>query len=705
MQKIKVMINSMLERRVNMRKGMTLIEIIISIALLGIIAFGILPAISAQYSMVHKTKNITVDSFDSQSEVENRVVSKRVELRDGKISPTKNFTVLGVNIKAYDLKVTSAKFGNRTIDIFLSKELAKREKFSSLTANNVRIEVVGGTSNDFANLAKGTPSLEGKVDAITDSTWYTNVYKWYISDPGISEPVFPDDYKQISQYVIPPTQTKITDLNPYANRFIRFSVTPVDKHGVRGSEVFSNNTVLVIGAEWRAGTNAWADKDLDTKFDDSKGDTRIKTEYLLSQFDTQNPLPDFVNPEASVDIKNSALLIPRRIDADSQVVADIDLVGSSSIDWKADDSIHLSTNINSTGESDINLLTRNGSIILYRYIKFDTSGNIEQGTDGKPIDVNDGSKINTQGEVYLTSEGAGNIILQPYSGINLGDNIFIQANGRVLVDSNAFINARTSLTIDTTKNLGILSNRDIQMKNAKIQFEGNPTINKRVDLLSNNKIYLINTELDGKNPSSILNISSKEGNILDNSIIKNFITFIKGPTLMEGGIWDSLSSIKVDDGSILKFEKMDDGNKVKNIGSLNLGNTGSVQFANSMSEDLENPLELTLIGTGNQVTISSNYGRNIGYADTNPETLLTANFQPLGVGNINLDIKAEPSVANLRYSFDGTNKIMLVADELSLGQSAESTITIKDRYAPMITKNIKVLITGGTNGNSYTFQQ
>ena len=84
---------------------------------------------------------------------------------------------------------------------------------------------------------------------------------------------------------------------------------------------------------------------------------------------------------------------------------------------------------------------------------------------------------------------------------------------------------------------------------------------------------------------------------------------------------------------------------------------------------------------------------------------MTANYQPLGVGNTNLDIKLDSSVANLRYSFDGTNKITVVADELSLGQSAQSTITIRDRYAPMITKNITVLITGGTNGNSYTFQQ
>ena len=673
-----------------MRKGMTLIEIIVSIALIGIIAFGILPVISAQYKMVHKTKNITVDTFASQSEVDNAVVNKRVELRDNtkainEYSPTQNFTVFGTNVEVYDLKVTSAKFGKRTIDVFLSKELAEREKFGSLTANNVRIEVTGGVSNDFANLASGTPILEGKFDTITDPTWYANVYKWYISDPGISEPVFPDDYKQISQYVIPPTQTKITNLNPYANRFMRFSVTPVDKHGVRGAEVYSSNIVLIIGEEWKAGTNAWADKDLDTKFDDSKGDARIKTEYLFSLLDTQNPLKDFINPEKNVDIKNSALLIPRRIDAGTEVVADINLVDSTSIDWKADASILLSTNINSTGEADVNLLTRSGDIIFHRFIMLNTIGEVVTDSNGKSIDVDYGSKINTQGDVYLTSEGAGNIILQPYSGITLGDNILIKANGRILVEENALINAKSSITLDTTKNLGILSNRDIQMENASLQLEDNLSSGKIVDLLSNNKIYLINTVLDGKNPSSILNISSKEGNILDNSIIQNFITTIKGPTLMKGGSWDSLSSIKVDDGSILKFEKMDDGTRVNNIGSLNLGNTGSIQFANSMIEDLENPLELTITESGlNQVTISSNYGRNIGYAGASTNSFINGIFQDLGSGNTNLQYKIDvPDVSNINnieVYFDGNDKITILGNLVDPAYPVVATITLRDKF-------------------------
>lgn len=51
--------------------------------------------------------------------------------------------------------------------------------------------------------------------------------------------------------------------------------------------------------------------------------------------------------------------------------------------------------------------------------------------------------------------------------------------------------------------------------------------------------------------------------------------------------------LSVKDGVVLTLAKLSDGTKVNNIGNLNLGNTGTVKFANSMNEDLENPLELT----------------------------------------------------------------------------------------------------------------
>lgn len=673
-----------------MRKAMTLIELIISVALIGIIALGILPTIPFQYAVLNKTKDITVNSFDSQSEIENEIMQKRLELRDtskpiDSFSNTKNFKIFGVNIKAYDLEVSSTKFGNRTTYIFLSKQLAEKENYGKLEAKNVKIEVVGGTSNDIANLASGTPSLKGYVDKIEDKTWYTNVYKWYVSDIGISEPKFPDDYKQISQYDIPPSQINVSNdkLNKYADRFIRFSVIPVDRHGLRGSEIYSSNTVFIIGKEWRTGTVAWADKDLDTNFDEAKGDAKINKDYLLEPLDTQNPLRDFTNPEKSIDIKDSSLMVPMRIDTGVSGITDINLVYGNTIDWKADESIFLSTSINSRAESDISLLSRKGNIILSRYIKLKSDGTSYYGADGRPIYINEGSNIKTDGKVNLIGEGAGNIILQPYSKVDSKGDISVRANGKVLLNE-ASVESKNSINIDTTKNLGILSNRDIQAKKAKIKLDNVLLNNKKVNLLSNNKIYLIESAVEGnKDKKDILNIFSKEGNILDDSKIYNFNVFIKGPTLIQGGSWNENSTIEVANDSVVKFEKKGSG-KVDNKGSLKLGDTGAVQFANSMIEDLQNKLEIKLApSAGNEISISTNYGRNIDFAGAFNKQIEDGKWENLGTGETNLEYKIDikdTNILSMDIHFDGINKLSFIAQKRDNKVMSKFDVSIRDKY-------------------------
>lgn len=685
-----MMENSILERRAGMRKAMTLIELIISVALIGIIALGILPTIPFQYAVLNKTKDITVNSFDSQSEIENEIMQKRLELRDtsksiDSFSNTKNFKIFGVNIKAYDLEISSTKFGNKTTYVFLSKQLAEKENYGKLEAKNVKIEVVGGTNNDFANLASGTPSLKGYVDKIEDKTWYTNVYKWYVSDIGISEPKFPDDYKQISQYDIPPSQINVSNdkLNKYANRFIRFSVIPVDRHGLRGSEIYSSNTVFIIGKEWRTGTVAWADKDLDTNFDEAKGDAKIKKEYLLEPLDTQNPLRDFTNPEKSIDVKDSSLMIPMRIDTGVFGITDINLAYGNTIDWKADESIFLSTSINSRAESDISLLSRKGNIILSRYIKLKSDGTSYYGADGRPIYINEGSNIKTDGKVNLIGEGAGNIILQPYSKVDSKGDISVRANGKVLLNE-ASVESKNSINIDTTKNLGILSNRDIQAKKAKIKLDNVLLNNKKVNLLSNNKIYLIESAVEGnKDKKDILNIFSKEGNILDDSKIYNFNVFIKGPTLIQGGSWNENSTIEVANDSVVKFEKKGSG-KVDNKGSLKLGDTGAVQFANSMIEDLQNKLEIKLApSAGNEISISTNYGRNIDFAGVFNKQIEDGKWENLGTGETNLEYKIDikdTNILSMDIHFDGINKLSFIAQKRDNKVMSKFDVSIRDKY-------------------------
>jgi hypothetical protein len=166
---------------------------------------------------------------------------------------------------------------------------------------------------------------------------------------------------------------------------------------------------------------------------------------------------------------------------------------------------------------------------------------------------------------------------------------------------------------------------------------------------------------------------------------------------MVGGSWNANGILSVKDGTVLVFEKMADGTKVNNIGNLKLGNTGSIQFSNNMSEDLENSLELTLDVIGNQGTIGSTYGRNIGYAEPSTSSFVDNVFQDLGSGKTNLQYKLElqdpTSISDVQVVFDGINKITVTGNLTDVGNPAVFNLTIKDKYMPdeiAITKPIIV---------------
>ena len=57
------------------RKGMTLIEIILALALLGIIAVTFLSALSGHFVLLTDTRAITKDAFSAQKNVEDEIQS------------------------------------------------------------------------------------------------------------------------------------------------------------------------------------------------------------------------------------------------------------------------------------------------------------------------------------------------------------------------------------------------------------------------------------------------------------------------------------------------------------------------------------------------------------------------------------------------------------------------------------------------------
>lgn len=63
------------------KKGLTLIEIIMAIALLGIISILIFPALTNQYLMLRSTRTITFDLYGAQQEIEKAIIDIKKDIQ------------------------------------------------------------------------------------------------------------------------------------------------------------------------------------------------------------------------------------------------------------------------------------------------------------------------------------------------------------------------------------------------------------------------------------------------------------------------------------------------------------------------------------------------------------------------------------------------------------------------------------------------
>ena len=77
----------------NIKKGFTLIEIIVSIAVLGIMSMGFLSFLSNHYSLLNSTKDISSEVFLTQRDIEEEI-EKECEIKF-KIT---NYKILNFNL-------------------------------------------------------------------------------------------------------------------------------------------------------------------------------------------------------------------------------------------------------------------------------------------------------------------------------------------------------------------------------------------------------------------------------------------------------------------------------------------------------------------------------------------------------------------------------------------------------------------------------
>lgn len=279
-----------------MKKGFTLIEVIVAIALIGILAVSFLPTITFGFTNLFKSQKFSKDIFDSQKEIETMIEEKKNATIDG----TDSIDLFGVQVKGYNISTPISTYGEMN---FFQPNFIKEYNTPELVAqghsgipNIVLLNKNKTTTpsnlvklfNDDDSLNDVIFNADGNKYKIKDehkNIHLVNVYRWYTSsEVSYTEGTIPDTVldnnllikewnaarglvsyaeSKLSNFIPniqndpitnQPTYNKFTfnevkeglsllneDLiNNYGNRYLYYSVTPYAVSGKIGKEYYSN---------------------------------------------------------------------------------------------------------------------------------------------------------------------------------------------------------------------------------------------------------------------------------------------------------------------------------------------------------------------------------------------------------------------------------------------------------------------------------
>ena len=253
-----------------MRKkdGFTLVEILISIALLTIMATFFLLLIANHFRILDQTKAITEDVFLAQRVVEEEIDSVKQEIQyinDGHTPadprPTYTQTVFasdlgGVEVSYYE---TEIDYNNRHYFTLVSNikpeplEIIHLDSLhSDLKHHSISVDY-GYGETDFSMIGEFTNSQTYKYDHLLNQVeWFVASEEFimpmpksdgFTYDPDFY-PTFPNDYKLIDNetiYDFGTSQSTFDLLDEYRGRHIVFTATPAAKSGKLGEQLFSES--------------------------------------------------------------------------------------------------------------------------------------------------------------------------------------------------------------------------------------------------------------------------------------------------------------------------------------------------------------------------------------------------------------------------------------------------------------------------------
>lgn len=253
-------------------KGFTLIEILISIALLTFMSTFFLLLIANHLGILNKTKDITEEVFLAQREIEEEIDSVKQEIQDinNGITPTNPRTLKTQTIFASDLGGVEVSYyeteiylNNRHYYTLISNikpeplEVIRLESIDSKLKHNTNDVEYGYATSDFSITGEFKNLEEFKYDHLLNQVeWYVSSEKYIMPMPksisfdmnddlaynSFYFPLFPRDYELIDNETVYKFGTSYSTFDlfaDYGGRHIMYTVTPAAKSGKLGEQMVS----------------------------------------------------------------------------------------------------------------------------------------------------------------------------------------------------------------------------------------------------------------------------------------------------------------------------------------------------------------------------------------------------------------------------------------------------------------------------------
>lgn len=322
------------------KKGFTLVEIIVSLAILGIMSVSFLTLFSSHFTWIVDTQqDITQVAFDYQTDIENRMKSlEKILLADNTPSsdvydssfdlvlfesdfPRSTFTIRE-ELKVY--RLDSNDKGTQGFTVLLGEE-----RFAPLPSptieitelNLIRNGVESNDSNDFKEYTSyGNLGLKSIVQLTNNlgNSFYRIKHEWFVSNPGFLIPIprddslidmesdlgriyprFPRDYSPvpINGTSIDQAMSNLLvndNFSSFFGRHIVYRGTPYSKDLKKGSEVVSNS-IYVNGPSYLSNLTWHLDASLLEEFDPDIFD--VTGNYFFMK-KWNNLSPSFIAPSS-----------------------------------------------------------------------------------------------------------------------------------------------------------------------------------------------------------------------------------------------------------------------------------------------------------------------------------------------------------------------------------------------------------------------